>query len=125
MKFPEQFRRSFPGYESGEGNPFGAFQIPGRHACGRMLNIIACDGVETGWEHVSVSIMGSDKCPSWTEMCCVKELFWDDEETVIQLHPPKQDWISNHPGCLHLWRCVAAEQPLPDSVMVGLKELNV
>lgn len=89
MKFPEQFRRSFPGYESGEGNPFGAFQIPGRHACGRMLNIIACDGVETGWEHVSVSIMGSDKCPSWTEMCCVKELFWDDEETVIQLHPPQ------------------------------------
>jgi hypothetical protein len=123
MKFPEQFRwKNAPnGYNTSEGEPFGCFVIGGRYACGRQLRIIAADGSDTGWEHVSVSIPDSTKCPSWDEMCLVKDLFWDAEEAVMQLHPPKSDYVNNHAGCLHLWRPVLTAIPLPDSIMVGVR----
>lgn len=79
------------------------------------LTIIASDG--GGWEHVSVS--RPDRIPTWTEMCAVKALFWSDDDCVMQLHPPKSDWVDNHPRCLHLWRPVDAEIPRPPSMMVG------
>jgi hypothetical protein len=68
MKFPEQFRWSNAphGYTSQTGNPFGAFVIPDRYANGRMLRIIANDGTETGWDHVSVSLEDKRKCPKAT-----------------------------------------------------------
>jgi hypothetical protein len=109
MKFPEQFRRAnaHHGYSSTPGDPFGVFHVPGHKANGRALNIIACDGLETQWEHVSVSLTGQpQKCPSWTEMCIVKRLFWDDAECVVQFHPPESDYVNNHPGTLHLWRSI-------------------
>jgi hypothetical protein len=58
-------------------------------------------------------------------MCFVKDLFWDAEEPVMQLHPPKSTWINNHPHCLHLWRPTGAPIPLPPQIAVGLKELNI
>lgn len=127
MKFPEQFRwKNAPGgYNSSEGDAFGMFQIPGRHANGRISRIIATDGTETGWEHVSVSIEDVNKCPLWPEMAIVKDLFWDDEECVVQFHPPKSEYVNNHAGCLHLWKCVNQNFPLPDSIMVGIKQLNL
>jgi len=64
-----------------------------------------------GWEHVSVSL--PDRCPTWEEMAKVKDLFWREDETVIQLHPPKDKHVNRHPYCLHLWRNTNAEQPLP------------
>jgi hypothetical protein len=57
-------------------------------------------------------------------MCYVKALFWDDEETVMQLHPPKSRWINNHPYCLHMWRPTKLEIPLPPDETVGNKELG-
>lgn len=94
--------------------------------CGRDLQIIASSGdPELGieWEHVSVSL--SNRPPNWEEMCFVKGLFWDDEETVMQLHPPRSKWINNHPHCLHLWKPKNQEIPLPPDVTVGVKELNI
>ena len=91
----------------------------------RRVFCIASDGM--GWQHVSVSF--GRKCgsvPSWDLMCSVKDLFWEDEDTVIQFHPPKSQYVNNHPGCLHLWRCTdGREQPVPPSIMVGLKALNL
>jgi hypothetical protein len=58
-------------------------------------------------------------------MCYVKSLFWDDEEAVMQLHPPKSEWVNNHPYALHLWRPIGATIPLPPSVLVGKKDMNV
>ena len=40
-----------------------------------------------GWEHVSVSYRR--RVPTWAEMCKVKDMFWNDEETVVQYHPKK------------------------------------
>lgn len=74
----------------------GAFDL------GRYF-IIASDG--GGWDHVSVSIFGGfRKNPSWDDMCKIKEIFWDEEDTVIQFHPPKSEYVNNHPYTLHLWR---------------------
>lgn len=123
MKFPEQFRwaNAPSDYHTNEGDPFGWFIIPGRHANGRALACLAADGSETGWEHVSVSIEDKTRCASWAEMCIVKSLFWDDEEAVIQFHPPKSEYVNFHGGCLHLWKKVGEEFPIPPSILVGPK----
>lgn len=109
MKFPEQFRwaSARPPYNTKHGDPFGLFIIPPRSAKGRALKVMAVDGEDTDWEHVSVSLMDEPKkCPSWDEMCIIKSLFWEDEEWVVQFHPAKSDYVQNHVGCLHLWRPV-------------------
>lgn len=126
MTFPEPFRLSLPGFESHAGDPYGLFEISARAAHGRALCVIACDDSlwlpeAAGWEHVSVSVVGRpDKCPSWDEMCLVKDLFWAPDQAVVQFHPPQSDYINNHPGCLHLWRHTAAPFPMPPSILVGI-----
>lgn len=76
--------------------------------------VIASNG--DGWEHVSVST--TERCPRWNEMQAIKELFFHDHEAVMQLHPPKSDYINNHPHCLHLWRPIDQTIPMPDMYMV-------
>ena len=120
----EKFRAKSGAYGSESGADYGAFNVPG--PCGRDLRIIASPGdAHEGipWEHVSVSLQ--NRCPNWEEMCFVKSLFWDDEETVMQLHPPRSKWINNHPYCLHLWRPTKVEIPLPPEIAVGIKAWNL
>lgn len=64
-----------------------------------------------GWEHVSVSY--PNRTPTWEEMCRVKDIFWSDEECVVQYHPPKSEYVNIHPYCLHLWRKIGEEYPMP------------
>jgi len=111
-------------YGTHHGDKWGLFLIDG--PCGRKLRIISSgDDGDLGnrWEHVSVSL--ENRCPNWPEMCFVKSLFWDDEDTVMQLHPPKSRWINNHQFCLHLWRSLDQEIPLPPDIAVGHKDLGV
>jgi hypothetical protein len=84
------------------------------------LAIMANDANEfsNGWEHVSVS---GWRCPNWEEMCYVKDLFWYEEELVVQFHPPKSRYINCHPTCLHLW--ARKDVPQPPSDLVGPKIL--
>lgn len=127
MKFPkelDQYRFLNGAWGSNPGDDFGAFQVPG--PCGERLMIIASPGdadENIPWEHVSVSTR--HRCPYWKEMCFVKDLFWDEEEMVMQLHPPKSQWINNHNYCLHLWRPLDGKIPAPPQVAVGYKELNL
>ena len=119
MKFPEQFRFSFPEIESRDGDKFGVFRVPAKLARHRMLNIIADNGDETKWEHVSVSLPCSPyMCPSWEEMCLVKSLFWGDDECVVQFHPAKSDYVNIHTGVLHLWKQVGVEFVMPPKICV-------
>lgn len=94
----------------------GAFQIMG--PCGMSLRIIS-SGIETEWEHVSVSLQ--NRCPNWKEMSFIKDLFWDEEECVVQFHPPKSEYVNHHPHCLHMWRHRDIQFPMPPSIMVGPK----
>jgi hypothetical protein len=93
------------------------------------MKIIATDGIaaaEDGmppWEHVSASF--PNRCPTWEEMCRVKAMFWDDEDCVMQLHPPRSQWVNNHPYCLHLWRPLMCPIPQPPAIMVGVAAAGV
>lgn len=89
---------------------------------GKCYRCIASDG--EGWKHVSVSIEGESKPPTWTVMCRIKDLFWDDYDWVIQFHPAKLEYVNNHPGCLHMWQPTNTGFPTPDSILVGIKNLS-
>lgn len=69
-----------------------------------------------GWDHVSASY--KNRCCTWEEMCHIKEIFFEPEECVIQYHPPKSDYINNHPYVLHLWRPQNEIIPMPSKVLV-------
>jgi hypothetical protein len=69
-----------------------------------------------GWDHVSVSY--SNRCPTWDEMCYIKNIFFKEDECVIQYHPPKSDYVNIHPYCLHLWRPQNQSIPMPPKEFV-------
>lgn len=75
-----------------------------------------------GWEHVSVSPYKSNVTPSWDDMCRLKDIFFNDDECVVQYHPPKTEYVNNMSNCLHLWRPINVEMPQPPSIMVGIKK---
>ena len=54
-----------------------------------------------------------DRPPNWKEMCFVKDLFWGEEECVIQYHPPESVYVKTHPAVLHLWRPTSESVPMP------------
>lgn len=75
-----------------------------------------------GWDHVSVAPLKKKITPSWEMMCKVKDIFFYDDEAVIQIHPPKKNYVNNRSNCLHLWRPLDYELILPPSFMVGLTD---
>lgn len=93
----------------------GAFSLKIK---GEEWFIIASDGM--GWEHISISHMVKTKLPSWTTMCILKDMFFEPEEVVMQLHPKKSEYVNNY-QCLHLWRPINKEIPAPPSILVGMK----
>lgn len=98
----------------------GLFLVP---VLGTMMQCIASDGM--GWEHVSASPRSSKRVPTWDEMCALKAVFWDDDDAVMQLHPPRSSYVNNHSYCLHLWRPVEPQRiPLPPTMLVGDRNLG-
>lgn len=116
FKVPEHFRivaNSALATTARDGNN-GAFILKLNH--GQTLKAIASDG--GGWEHVSVS--RHDRCPTWDEVCQVKDLFWGAEDVVVQFHPRRSEYVNNHKFSLHLWRKIGHEFETPPSYMVGV-----
>ena len=91
----------------------GWYEIPFE---GRTLIVVS--SLAMGWDHVSVSL--KNRCPNWREMCHIKDLFWNDDEVVIQYHPAKKDYINNCATCLHLWKPQDQVVPTPPTIMVGI-----
>lgn len=73
------------------------------------------------WEHVSVCPFKRSCVLSWEDMCRLKEMFFRDDEVVVQYHPAKSEYVNNMPNCLHLWRPLDERMPTPPSIMVGVK----
>ena len=98
----------------------GMFRLP---ISGQIVRVVASDG--EGWRHVSVSVEFDSRPPTWAMMCKIKDLFWDDEDVVIQYHPRKSEYVNNAVNCLHLWQPYDGKSPLPfptpPSIMVGIK----
>lgn len=111
----EKYRFNSPIFGAGEGNN-GRFLIPFSKSHGRKieLKVISSDGL--GWDHVSVSL--KNRCPIWEEMCFIKDFFFDEDETVIQYHPKKSEYVNIHPYVLHMWRQQNVVIPLPPQIFV-------
>lgn len=109
------------------------------HACGLRIFCVGADGgcgeirygkligsiiwsFGGGWEHVSVCPYKRSYTPSWAEMCKIKDIFWRDDEVVVQYHPAKSEYVNNMPNCLHLWRPISQVLPTPPAIMVGIKD---
>lgn len=109
----KDFGRKFYGANGGRGR--GVFKV---FVDGRSFFCIASTG--GGWEHVSVSPCSKARktCPTWEEMCAIKGMFFLPEECVVQYHPPRSEYVNNHPYCLHLWRPVGQTIPRPPMVFV-------
>lgn len=129
MHVQEQYRlknHNYLGSDKSYGNN-GFFIIPHNKISNYFYNCMVSDG--EGWEHVSITLSSSkrkvERCPTWEEMCFIKNLFWSKEDCVIQYHPPESQYVSNHTYCLHLWRSATFIVPAPDAIMVGIKNLQV
>ncbi len=94
----EKFKQKHPfAYKSSYGDPQGFFRIPiGK----KTLSVMVGSG--GGWDHVSVSL--KHRCPTWEEMCFIKNIFFEKNELVIQFHPPEENYYSFHKYCLHMWK---------------------
>lgn len=97
----------------------GAFYLPYRDPARKSIWVttLASDGLE--WEHVSVSL--EKGLPTWPIMCFVKNTYWDEEDCVVQYHPPMSEYVNYHPRVLHLWRPTVAQLPQPPSLLAGPK----
>ncbi|HEX3341859.1 MAG TPA: hypothetical protein VHT68_22100 [Pseudolabrys sp.] len=128
--WPIEMKGWFSFLASKPGDNFGAFYaVPG--PCGEALRMIVSDGnldsddELDAWEHVSVSLAraGRARLPNWEEMCFVKNLFWEDEDCVVQYHPPLSKNVNNY-RVLHLWRSLRQEFPQPPMEAVGIQSLG-
>lgn len=81
---------------------------------GAKLTVMISDG--GGWDHVSISL--KDRCPTWDEMNLIKDIFFEDHETVVQFHPKKEQYVNDHPYTLHLWKKQGVEHELPPIIFV-------
>jgi hypothetical protein len=91
----------------------GAFLVP---FDGELWHVIISDG--GGWRHLSVSNAQKKVLPSWNIMCRLRNAFFSDEDWVCQFHPAKDDYIDDHPFCLHLWQPLDEKLPIPQYVFV-------
>lgn len=137
LKHLEAYRSQQP-LPSEPGSLHGCFIIPHpdkklRERYIAQIVVIASCGSETeegsdvpasGWDHVSAQvrwIQDAERrmcCPTWAEMCAIKEAFFDDDETVIQYHPAKADYVNTHESVLHLWKPVMLQIPTPPKIFV-------
>lgn len=47
-----------------------------------------------------------------------KDIFWDEEECVVQFHPPRSQYVDTHPYCLHLWKKIGETYETPPKEFV-------
>lgn len=114
----EKYRSLHPfGFIQKTDDAFGWFEMPSIRN-GPMIRMqVSPAYLEYEFEHVSVSL--AHRCPTWEEMCKVKDLFWDSEDVVVQFHPAKSEYVNLSKTCLHLWRWTKGTFPQPNKIEVG------
>ena len=65
----------------------GIMKLPTGVEC----SVVAGDN-EEGYEHVSIELRAR-RLPTWEEMCYVKDVFWTEDEEVVQIHPKKDVYV--------------------------------
>lgn len=64
------------------------------------------------WEHISISHV-ANIMPTYDVMLELKDMFFEDNEIVMQIHPAKKDYVNNHNRCLHIWKPIDQKIPNP------------
>lgn len=121
---PSKFRLRSGPMKSNEGDGNNGYFVVPETPKHRALMMVASDGL--GWEHVSVhaETRQGPAIPTWNEMCYIKDLCWDAEDVVMQLHPRASEYVNTHPWTLHLWRPIGRDIPEPPSTLVGFKDVG-
>jgi hypothetical protein len=88
----------------------GAFLIP---VPGQTTVLKVLVSGHNGWDHISVSINGQQRTPTWGEMEYAKRLFFKPDEVAWEYHMNVSDHINIHPYVLHVWRKHDFEIPVP------------
>jgi hypothetical protein len=91
----------------------GVFIVPLE---GEFWNVQIADGA--GWKHLSVSNAQKKVMPSWNIMARLKDLFFGDDEWAVAYFPARQDYVNDHPFCLHVWAPLNETLPKPPVVLV-------
>lgn len=81
---------------------------------GNLRGTVCFSDDEDGWEHVSFAPYHKEKTPTWADMCELKDVFWDEEEEAIQIHPKKSQYVNITDNCLHLWARPGLLSPYED-----------
>ena len=76
-----------------------------------VMTSIAIESDEKLWYHASIT-RGDGKMPTYEDLCWLRENFFQDR-WAFQYFPPKDQHISHHDKCLHLWSCLE-EYEIPD-----------
>jgi hypothetical protein len=103
----------------------GCFYIPhSDKALRKRLFFVCIISDIAGWDHVSISLrrirdQQPDRLPTWDEMCYIKDLFFKEDETVVQYHPAKKDYVNIHKFVLHLFRPQDQTLVTPPTWLIG------
>ena len=68
----------------------------------------------SGW-HLSISHRTNDtpplpgRYPTWEEICDARDRFTPPEVTMVQVLPPRGEWVNVHATTFHLWEQPACE----------------
>lgn len=123
MKDLQDFEKSVGKYRVTRGE-MGTTEDDGRNGCfvvplgnGKRAICICSDEV---WDHVSVRVRigNKERCPYWSEMCRIKDLFFRKDEVCVQYHPKEEDYVNLHQHVLHLFRPQNVEIPTPPKEFV-------
>ncbi|MDE6832794.1 MAG: hypothetical protein K2J39_00885 [Ruminococcus sp.] len=68
------------------------------------------------WEQVYIS--RASNRPKWEELCETKEIFWNDDECVIQYIPSASMHTNEYNNCLYLWKPVGVKIPIPPKILI-------
>ena len=81
---------------------------------GRIFRVVYSNG--GGWDHVCASM--ENRCPTWEEMCEIKDVFFGKDECCVEYHPAENNYVNVHPYCLHIWRPQKEDLPKPPMIFV-------
>jgi len=76
------------------------------------------------WKRIRVSLLNRwhrqvKAFPTWDDMCIIKDLFFNDDEATIEIHPSDEYRIHEKDYTIDLWKPLNKEMPLPNPNLVG------
>jgi hypothetical protein len=78
-------------------------------------HLMVLAGQEPAGFHLSISHRTNTspplpgRYPSWDEICEARDRFTPAANIMVQLLPPREEWVNLHETCFHLWELLPCE----------------